>query len=145
MIKAKDTKSQIFTMETKPYSLSVNDHCIGPLSQTSTVLMKCVSLTVRDNVFAGIPVLFLPGNGGSYRQVRSLGSVSLRKSEDVGNKIWFDYFSVDFNSELSGLVGSLLLEQTQFVTRVVDHILRFYKGGWSHGVWPSGGTLLSRM
>ena len=92
---------------------------------------KNVSPTVRDQKFAGIPVLFLPGNGGSYRQVRSLGSVSLRKSEDVQLKIWFDYFSVDFNEELSGLVGTLLQEQTQFVARVVDHILTLYKGGWS--------------
>ena len=81
---------------------------------------------VRRSAFRGIPVLFLPGNAGSYRQVRSLASVSLRKSEDARLEKWFDYFSVDFNEELSGLVGSLLEKQTQFVTRVIDHVLAFY-------------------
>ena len=82
---------------------------------------------VRRNVFVGIPVLFLPGNGGSYRQVRSLGSVSLRKSEDVRSRIRFDYFSVDFNEELSGLAGALLEKQTQFAVRAIDHVLSFYQ------------------
>ncbi len=29
--------------------------------------------------FSGIPVLFIPGNSGSYKQVRSLASVALRQ------------------------------------------------------------------
>jgi len=28
--------------------------------------------------YSGIPVLFIPGNSGSYKQVRSLASVALR-------------------------------------------------------------------
>ena len=84
---------------------------------------------VRRNEFSGNPVLFLPGNGGSYRQVRSLASVSLRKSEDANLKKWFDYFSVDFNEELSGLAGSLLEKQTRFATSVIDHILSLYPNG----------------
>jgi len=82
---------------------------------------------VQKNIFIGIPVLFLPGNAGSYQQVRSLASVSLRKSEDIHNKVWFDYFSTDFNEELSGLVGSLLEKQTQFSIKVIKHILSYYK------------------
>ena len=58
-----------------------------------------------------------------------MGSVSLRKSEDVNLRKWFDYFSLDFNEELSGLVGSLLEKQTQFAISVIDHVLSFYDKG----------------
>ena len=40
------------------------------------------------------------GNGGSYKQVRSLASVALRKAiEDSDYEVHFDYFSIDFNEE----------------------------------------------
>jgi len=46
----------------------------------------------------GVPVLFIPGNSGSHKQVRSLASVALRKAlDDDYKKLHFDFFSVDFN------------------------------------------------
>lgn len=45
----------------------------------------------------GIPVLFVPGNAGSARQVRSLGSVLQNKTEMWNTQFHFDVFAVDFN------------------------------------------------
>ncbi|XP_048449116.1 GPI inositol-deacylase-like, partial [Rhincodon typus] len=75
----------------------------------------------------GIPVLFLPGNAGSYRQVRSLGSVALRKAENIHNKFHFDFFSIDFNEELVALYGGSLEKQSKFVHTCIKVILKLYK------------------
>uniref|UniRef100_A0A6I8NWD3 GPI inositol-deacylase n=1 Tax=Ornithorhynchus anatinus TaxID=9258 RepID=A0A6I8NWD3_ORNAN len=77
---------------------------------------------------AGVPVLFLPGNAGSYKQVRSLGSVALRKAEDIDFKYHFNFFSVNFNEELVALYGGSLRSQTRFVHECIKVILRLYKG-----------------
>ncbi|XP_059822916.1 GPI inositol-deacylase isoform X2 [Hypanus sabinus] len=76
---------------------------------------------------SGIPVLFLPGNAGSYKQVRSLGSVALRKAEDIHNKFHFDFYSIDFNEELVALYGGSLEKQTKFVHACIKVILKLYK------------------
>uniref|UniRef100_A0A8D0VLV0 GPI inositol-deacylase n=1 Tax=Sus scrofa TaxID=9823 RepID=A0A8D0VLV0_PIG len=76
----------------------------------------------------GIPVLFLPGNAGSYKQVRSIGSIALRKAEDIDFKYHFDFFSVNFNGELVALYGGSLQKQTKFVHECIKTILKLYKG-----------------
>ncbi|GAB5575851.1 GPI inositol-deacylase isoform X1 [Prionailurus iriomotensis] len=76
----------------------------------------------------GIPVLFLPGNAGSYKQVRSVGSIALRKAEDIDFKYHFDFFSVNFNEELVALYGGSLQKQTKFVHECIKTILKLYKG-----------------
>lgn len=74
----------------------------------------------------GIPVLFIPGNAGSHKQVRSLASVALRKAED--NRYEFNYFTVNLDERLSGIFGIMLDEQTEFVRLCISKILRLYKG-----------------
>ncbi|XP_053521097.1 GPI inositol-deacylase isoform X2 [Artibeus jamaicensis] len=76
----------------------------------------------------GIPVLFLPGNAGSYKQVRSIGSIALRKAEDIDFRYHFDFFSVNFNEELVALYGGSLQKQTKFVHECIKAILKLYKG-----------------
>ena len=73
---------------------------------------------------SGIPVLFIPGNAGSYRQVRSLASVALRKAERHQNH--FNYFTVDFDEDFSGLYGGVLMGQVSFVHSCLKHIVRLY-------------------
>ncbi|XP_041363306.1 GPI inositol-deacylase-like [Gigantopelta aegis] len=73
----------------------------------------------------GIPVLFIPGNAGSYKQVRSLASVALRKAEHTS--FHFNYFTVNLQEELGGLYGGVLQEQTEFVHACIKKILGFYK------------------
>uniref|UniRef100_A0A8C9V108 GPI inositol-deacylase n=1 Tax=Scleropages formosus TaxID=113540 RepID=A0A8C9V108_SCLFO len=75
----------------------------------------------------GAPVLFLPGNAGSYKQARSLGSVALRKAEDMGNRIHLNVFTVDFNEELVALYGGSLRRQTLFLYESIKAILKLYK------------------
>ncbi|XP_078684049.1 GPI inositol-deacylase-like [Branchiostoma floridae x Branchiostoma belcheri] len=75
----------------------------------------------------GVPVLFIPGNAGSYKQVRSLGSVALKKAQHLRTPFHFNYFSVDLNEELTGMFGAILSEQTEFVHRCVLKILTMYR------------------
>uniref|UniRef100_A0A3Q4I099 GPI inositol-deacylase n=1 Tax=Neolamprologus brichardi TaxID=32507 RepID=A0A3Q4I099_NEOBR len=75
----------------------------------------------------GAPVLFLPGNAGSYKQARSLGSVALRKAETMEGDLHFNVFTVDFNEELVALYGGSLLRQTHFLHESIKAILRLYK------------------
>ena len=80
--------------------------------------------------FSGIPVLFIPGNAGSVKQVRSLASVALRKSiEEFKYKVHFDYFSVDFDEEWSAFYGGTLEKQTQYVIHCINKIKKriFFK------------------
>ena len=87
-----------------------------------------LSEPLRKGQFSGVPVLFIPGNAGSFRQVRSLASVALRKAiEETKYKTHFDYFSADFGEEYSALFGGTLEEQAGFVRDSVKAILKLYK------------------
>ncbi|CRK87620.1 CLUMA_CG001416, isoform A [Clunio marinus] len=80
----------------------------------------------RNLIFNGAPVLFIPGNSGSYKQARSLASVALRKGIDND---WFrhlDYFTVDLNEEYAALYGGVLHDQTQFIEHSISAILKLY-------------------
>ncbi|MBN3307273.1 PGAP1 deacylase, partial [Amia calva] len=81
----------------------------------------------RSLKLSGAPVLFLPGNAGSYKQARSLGSVALRKAEDLDGRLHLDVFTVDFGEELVALYGGSLQRQTRFVHESIRAILRLYR------------------
>lgn len=80
----------------------------------------------RNMYFDGIPVLFIPGNAGSHKQVRSLSSIALRKWLNSRTPFHFDYFTVDLNEEYSGLYGPLLFDQLQYVKASLLRILELY-------------------
>nr|CAI5842301.1 unnamed protein product [Callosobruchus analis] len=82
---------------------------------------------VRNMQFNGIPVLFIPGNAGSPKQVRSLSSVALRKMLSDGIPYHFDYFTLDLNNELSGVYGPLLFDQLEYVNSSLYRILELYE------------------
>ncbi len=76
------------------------------------------------------------GNRGeiSHRDVvmlslaaRSLGSVALRKAENLDRRIHMNVFTIDFNEELVALYGGSLRRQTQFLYESIKAILRLYK------------------
>ncbi|CAM6031630.1 unnamed protein product, partial [Sphagnum compactum] len=81
----------------------------------------------RNMYFNGAPVLFIPGNGGSYKQARSLASVALRKGIDNDWIQHLDYFTVDLHGEYSGLFGGVLEEQTQYITYCIKKVLSLYQ------------------
>ena len=73
----------------------------------------------REEKFDGIPVLFIAGNAGSSKQVRSLASVALRKSiEDHKYKIHFEW---------SAFHGGVLEQQSQFEVSSIERILGLYR------------------
>uniref|UniRef100_K1PQS1 GPI inositol-deacylase n=1 Tax=Magallana gigas TaxID=29159 RepID=K1PQS1_MAGGI len=60
-------------------------------------------------------------------KARSLGSVSLRRAMDKRTHFFFNYFTVDFNEDLSALYGGVLQDETEFVHSCIKKILRLYK------------------
>ena len=81
----------------------------------------------------GAPVLFIPGNAGSYKQVRSLSSEGARywkgqprtKEEQQGKRA-FDFFTLNFNEDLSAFHGQTLIDQAEYVNEAIAYILSLY-------------------
>ncbi|OZC10333.1 hypothetical protein X798_02640 [Onchocerca flexuosa] len=81
---------------------------------------------MRTRQVSGLPIIFVPGNAGSSKQVRSLGSVLHDKTESRNLPFTFDVFAVDFNEELSGLSGMYLERQIKYLELAVRHIWGMY-------------------
>ncbi|KAM8719873.1 hypothetical protein ACLKA7_006003 [Drosophila subpalustris] len=76
----------------------------------------------------GAPVIFVPGNAGSYKQVRSLASVALRKArEHYSTGIHLDYYTIDFDEELSAVYGGYMYHQQSFLKHCIRTILTLYR------------------
>ncbi|KAI1120885.1 PGAP1-like protein-domain-containing protein [Nemania abortiva] len=83
----------------------------------------------------GIPVLFIPGNAGSYKQVRSIASESARHFHETlhpnvaaansGVKN-LDFFTVDFNEDFTAFHGQTMLDQAEYVNEAIRYILSLY-------------------
>lgn len=69
-----------------------------------------------------VPVLFVPGNLGSYKQARSLS----RHLFDVKSGDLFDVYAIDFKEEASAFSGNILDRQSYFVNICVKRILQKY-------------------
>ncbi|KAB2614050.1 GPI inositol-deacylase-like [Pyrus ussuriensis x Pyrus communis] len=106
---------------------------------------------------SGVPVLFIPGNGGSYKQVRSLAAESDRgyqagplertyyqdaylTPEEGGEDIdvtsfklpkqydsRLDWFTVDLEGEHSAMDSAILEEHAEYVVNSIHRILDQYK------------------
>ncbi|XP_055912888.1 GPI inositol-deacylase [Eupeodes corollae] len=81
----------------------------------------------RSLKFNGAPVIFIPGNSGSHKQGRSLGSTALRKGIDNDLNHHLDYFLVDYDEEFSALFGGYLNNQKEFLKKCITSILKLYK------------------
>ncbi|KAJ2455455.1 GPI inositol deacylase [Coemansia sp. RSA 2336] len=82
-----------------------------------------------------IPILFVPGNAGSHKQVRSIASATatayvemLGKSPELLDKgcIGYDFFTLGLNEELTALHGYSIVEQADFVNDAIRYILAQY-------------------
>ncbi|KAI3332318.1 GPI inositol-deacylase [Xylariaceae sp. AK1471] len=83
----------------------------------------------------GIPILFIPGNAGSYKQVRSIASESARYFHEAlhpnaaaaksGVKN-LDFFTVDFNEDFTAFHGQTMLDQAEYVNEAIRYILSLY-------------------
>ncbi|GAA5938622.1 hypothetical protein JCM1841_004366, partial [Sporobolomyces salmonicolor] len=85
----------------------------------------------------GVPVLFVPGNAGSFRQVRSLAGATSRAyfelpgvrrkgigTRDGGSSL--DFFTIDFNDDFSAFHGQTLLDQAEYTADCIRYILGLY-------------------
>ncbi|RKP22036.1 PGAP1-like protein, partial [Rozella allomycis CSF55] len=73
-----------------------------------------------DSYHLGIPILFIPGNAGSYKQMRSLASEAFYQDST------FDFYGVDTNEELSAFHGRSLIDQADYLNDVIKNLEEFY-------------------
>ncbi|KNZ60058.1 uncharacterized protein VP01_161g6 [Puccinia sorghi] len=83
------------------------------------------------------PVLFIPGNAGSYRQIRSIASTtsityfdkphSPRQAYRARQHPGLDFFTLDFNDDFSAFHGKTLVEQAEFANDAIRTILSIYQ------------------
>jgi pimeloyl-ACP methyl ester carboxylesterase len=83
----------------------------------------------------GVPVLFIPGNAGSYKQVRPLGGEAATHYHNVlrhdvsaskAGKRPLDFFTVDFNEDITAFHGQTLLDQAEYLNDAITFILSLY-------------------
>lgn len=89
----------------------------------------------HDASVSGIPVLFIPGNAGSYKQVRPIASEAATYFHDVlqhdpaaagaGIKN-LDFFTVDFNEDFTAFHGQTMLDQAEYLNEAIRYILSLY-------------------
>ncbi|KAF2623319.1 GPI inositol-deacylase-like protein [Macroventuria anomochaeta] len=88
-----------------------------------------------DSRVKGVPVLFIPGNAGSYKQVRPLGAEAayyyhnaLRHDEGANRagKRPLDFITVDFNEDFTAFHGQTLLDQAEYLNDAITFILSLY-------------------
>ncbi|GAA5937325.1 Bst1p [Sporobolomyces koalae] len=88
----------------------------------------------------GTPVLFVPGNAGSFKQVRSLASTAtrtfwelpgVRRNEDGlgAGASSLDFFTLDLNDDFSAFHGQTLFDQAEYTADAIKYILGLYAGG----------------
>lgn len=82
-----------------------------------------------------MPVLFIPGNAGSYKQVRPIAAEAANYYHDVlrhdidGFKAGvrgLDFFTVDFNEDITAFHGQTLLDQAEYLNEAIRYILSLY-------------------
>ncbi|KAI8370077.1 PGAP1-like protein-domain-containing protein [Choanephora cucurbitarum] len=86
------------------------------------------------NRLYGIPALFIPGQAGSHKQIRSLASETTRLFHSSQAEQNLDFFTVGFNEELSALDGQTLLDQAEYTNKAIKLILSLYN---SHSKPPT--------
>ncbi|OCK84201.1 GPI inositol-deacylase [Lepidopterella palustris CBS 459.81] len=104
-------------------------------SKYSLYLYREGGIDDGDTRVKGVPVLFIPGNAGSYKQVRPLAAEAayhyhnvLRHDEGAlrAGKRALDFFSVDFNEDITAFHGQTLLDQAEYLNDAVSFILSLY-------------------
>jgi PGAP1-like protein len=76
---------------------------------------------------SGIPVLFLAGNAGTYKQVRSLGSVCYRIWKwEFSTQLPLQLYTIDTREELTAFSTITLKDQAFFANEAVAWLLQSY-------------------
>ena len=100
----------------------------------------------------GTPVLFIPGNAGSYKQVRSIAAETADQYFYNINNIKLlnpntnnlDFFTADFNEDFTAFHGRTMLDQSEYLNEAVKFILSLYKSNDnSNDNYPTSVIILS--
>ena len=75
----------------------------------------------------GIPVLYVHGNKGHYKEVRSLGYASDLVADEIEPKKRLEYFTIDFQEEASAVNGDYLEDQAEYINMAASAIIRLYR------------------
>ena len=82
-----------------------------------------------------MPVLFITGNAGSYRQVRPIAAEAAHyfaenlQADTVAHEKGMrnlDFFTADFNEDITAFHGQTLLDQAEYLNEAVAYILSLY-------------------
>ena len=105
-------------------------------------LYRCDQISMRANrndnsleMLRGIPVLYVPGHLGDYKQARSLVGLADELGKNRGTAGRLEYFTLDFREEATAFSSLLLEQQAKYVNDAVVTILQLYKkskGARSH-------------
>jgi len=80
-------------------------------------------------------VLFIPGNAGSYKQVRPIAAEAATYFHDIvrhdpaainAGARNLDFFTVDFNEDITAFHGQTMLDQAEYLNEAVAYILSLY-------------------
>lgn len=77
----------------------------------------------------GTPAIFIPGNAGSFGQVRSVASSAhhLFKNGQGGDDAReIDWWTVDFNEDFSAFHGQTMHDQAEYINEVLQYLLEQY-------------------
>ena len=83
----------------------------------------------------GVPVLFVPGNAGSYKQIRPIAAEAAAQFQELvkldasildEGKRSLDFFTVDFNEDFSAFHGQTMLDQAEYLNSAITYILSMY-------------------
>ncbi|CAG8980316.1 hypothetical protein HYALB_00013148 [Hymenoscyphus albidus] len=89
----------------------------------------------EDTKVKGVPVLFIPGNAGSYKQVRPIAAEGATYFHEVlkhdsaaidAGARNLDFFTVDFNEDITAFHGQTMLDQAEYLNEAVAYILSLY-------------------
>ncbi|KAG5929995.1 GPI inositol deacylase [Claviceps africana] len=88
-----------------------------------------------EHKLRGTPVLFVPGNAGSYKQVRPIAAEAAtyfhdtlrHDSHSIDSGVRnLDFFTVDFNEDITAFHGQTLLDQAEYLNEAIRYILSLY-------------------
>ncbi|GAV49906.1 hypothetical protein ZYGR_0S00390 [Zygosaccharomyces rouxii] len=86
----------------------------------------------------GIPVLFIPGNAGSFKQVRSIAAICselyFASEGEIKNPYRrnLDFFAADFNEDFTAFHGRTMLDQAEYLNDAIRYILSLYGQNYSY-------------
>lgn len=102
-----------------------------------------------DFNLSGTPILFIPGNAGSYKQVRSIAA-EVANQYFLDNKFTkslnlntnnLDFFTADFNEDFTAFHGRTMLDQSEYLNDAIKFILTLYQSHDSKSI-PTSVILL---